>query len=294
MLERKLDIFIYVRSGGVRRVFTYRRWMLYVLLAVMAVLVAGGVFLWQGRAGLDKLEARRLAVLGRLAEQKATALRLNDRAVRLGGEMARITSFDAKLGVMVDRPVDRGGLDATPRLRPAAGLPAETVPDRRLFDFLDALGDRMAVEEVVQQRLETWLGERKLEFLAKPSLWPAKGYINSGFGRRSSPFGRGGDFHKGVDIKVPMRSPVIAAGAGRVTTVGYMHGYGLRVVVSHDYGLETVYAHLNKALVNEGDAVKRGQLIALSGNSGRTTGPHLHYEVRTNGTPVNPRQYLLD
>jgi murein DD-endopeptidase MepM/ murein hydrolase activator NlpD len=292
MLERKLDIFVYDSGTGVRRLFTYRRWMFLAPLALLAALAAGGLYLWRFQSGYADLLNRRQAALGQLVGQKATALRLKERVRRLGGEAGRIGSFNAKLGVMLDAPVERGG--GLPR----AGFGQDTgIGDdlgRRLFDFLEALGSRMAVEEVLQQELARSLLDRKLEFLSKPSLWPTKGYITSGFGGRSSPFGRGGDFHNGVDIKVPMGSPVFASGAGRVTEAEYMTGYGLRIVISHDYGLETIYAHLKKADVKPGQQVKRGQLIGLSGNSGRTTGAHLHYEVRAGGTPVNPRQYMLD
>lgn len=297
MLERRLEIFVYTGAAGVRRLFTYRRWMLLVPLVLVTVLAAGGLYLWRFQSGYAALLARRQAALGLLAGQKAAALRLRDRVRRLGGEVERIGSFNAKLGVMLEHPVDRSGRSGSGAW-PQSGFGLDFgINDglgRRLFDFLEALGSRMAVEEVQQQELVRALFERKLEFLSKPSLWPARGYITSGFGARTSPFGRGGDFHNGVDIKVPMASPVFAAGAGRVTEADFMTGYGLRIVISHDYGLETIYAHLKKAEVQPGQMVKRGQRIGLSGNSGRTTGAHLHYEVHAGGTPVNPRQYMLD
>ena len=293
MLERELEI--YLRNGnGVRRVFTYRRWMFFAMTAGLLVLTAGGLALWPYVSGRPALEARRIEALGRLSGQKAAALALRDRVRRLADEAGRIRDFNGKLAVMVDAARDMGGEGAFPA---PARLPAALGDDeagRRLVDFLQALAGRMAVEEAAQLKLMRLLAERKLEFLAKPSLWPARGYISSGFGVRRSPFGRGGDFHNGVDIKVPTGSPVCAAGAGRVTEAGTMTGYGLRIVVSHDYGLETVYAHLQKIEVKPGEEVKRGQRIGLSGNSGRTTGSHLHYEVRAAGTPVNPRQYMLD
>ncbi len=295
MLERELDIFIYHSRAGVRRLFTYRRWMFVVPLGLLLLSAATGAALWRYRHGYEALQRRSLAVEGRLAEQKAAALRLRERARGLGDEVKRIGSFNAKLGAMVGHLGEAGGRGAlSPASLPGAAGSGRGDLDRRLFDFLDALAGRLAVEEVLQQDLARALFERKLEFLAKPSLWPAKGYITSDFGPRSSPFGRGGDFHNGVDIKVPTGSPVFAPGAGRVTEADTMHGYGLRVVIAHDFGVETVFAHLQKAEVKPGQMVKRGQLIGLSGNSGRTTGAHLHYEVHLHGAPVNPRQYLLD
>jgi murein DD-endopeptidase MepM/ murein hydrolase activator NlpD len=293
MLERELEIFVH-GPGGIRRLFIYRRWMFLAPLLALLVLASAGAWLWRFQSGHDALAVRRQAALGRLTAQKAAAMRLRERMRALAEEAGRLAAFNAKLGIMLDRPAaDPGAMGDTPVPR----LPGAAMGDalgRRLFDFLDALGGRMALEETVQQELARSLVDRKLEFLAKPSLWPARGYITSAFGPRPSPFGRGGDFHNGVDIKVPIGSPVYAAGAGRVVETGSVSGYGLTVVVAHDYGLETVYAHLKKIEVKPGQEVKRGQVIALSGNTGRTTGSHLHYEVRAGGTPVNPRQYLLD
>lgn len=293
MLERRLDIFVY-SPDGVRRVFTYRRWMFLLPLALVAVLALGGLFLWPYKAGHEALSERRQEALGRLAEEKAAGLRLAGRVRRLEGEAARIASFDAKLSVMLSAPRVQAAPDGPSTVGKGLVLPWGADAGRRLSDFLAALGSRLAAEEALQQELARSLADRRLEFLAKPSLWPAKGYITSGFGGRTSPFGRGGDFHNGVDIKVPLGSPVFAAGAGRVTEADFMTGYGLRVVVSHDFGLETVYAHLKAAEVKPGQTVRRGQRLGLSGNSGRTTGAHLHYEVHAGGAPVNPRQYMLD
>lgn len=290
MLEREFHICVYHGRHGVRRLFTYRRWMLVAAVLLFVGLGAGGVVLWRYYDGYEAIARRTRLTRARLAEQKAIALGLRERVRRAALAMERIDAFDAKLGIMLARPDEiAAGVGA---LSAAVGLPVE--PGRRMFEFLDTLAGRMAVEEAHQQELARWLTDRKLEFLAKPSLWPARGAITSNFGSRRSPFGRGGDFHNGVDIRMPIGTPVVAPGAGRVTDVGYVHGYGLRVVIAHDYGLETVFAHLKKSLVEPGQSVKRGQRIAISGNSGRTTGSHLHYEVRVHNTPVNPVQYMLD
>jgi len=293
MLERELEIFLH-GPGGIRRLFIYRRWMFLAPALVLLALASAGAWLWRFEAGYETLAARRQAALGRLVAQKAAAMRLRERLRLLGEESGRIASFNAKLGIMLDQPAADPGTMGETRVPRLPGAAMGEALGRRLFDFLDALSGRMAREEAAQQTLARSLVERKLEFLAKPTLWPARGYVTSGFGSRRSPFGRGGDFHNGVDIKAPLGSPVYAAGAGRVVEAGTMAGYGFIVVIAHDYGLETAYAHLKKIEVKAGQEVKRGQIIAQSGNSGRTTGAHLHYEVRAGGTPVNPRQYLLD
>lgn len=289
MLERELDIFVFHGRHGLRRLFTYRRWMFLAPLTLLLALVAGGLALWRCCHDRQALSGRAEAVAARLAEQQARGLALRERARRLAAETGRIGAFDAKLGVMLARPGEAAAMGS-----PTGREPVPESLGRRLFDFLDSLAGRLAAEETRQQELVRFLLERRLDFLAKPTLWPLTGAITSGFGYRRSPFGRGGDFHEGVDIKAPTGTPVRAPGAGRVTEVGYARGYGLRVVIAHDFGLETVFAHLKKAEVQPGQEVRRGQILGLSGHSGRTTGAHLHYEVRAHDTPVNPRQYLLD
>lgn len=114
-------------------------------------------------------------------------------------------------------------------------------------------------------------------------------------GRVSSPFGpRWGDHHDGIDYAVPTGTPVEAAAEGTITHTGYTSGYGHTVIIKHQEGFETLYAHLNSYHVSEGEYVREGQVIAASGNSGRSTGPHLHFEVRVNGTPVDPENYLTN
>ena len=112
-------------------------------------------------------------------------------------------------------------------------------------------------------------------------------------GRISSPFGpRWGSHHDGKDYAVPIGTPVKAAGGGRVVYVGWSSGYGNTVIIQHQQGMRTLYAHLNSFNVSSGQRVNRGQVIARSGNTGRSTGPHLHFEVRVNGRPVDPAGYL--
>jgi murein DD-endopeptidase MepM/ murein hydrolase activator NlpD len=127
---------------------------------------------------------------------------------------------------------------------------------------------------------------------AMPTLWPVNGIIRSSFGGRSDPFSGEGTFHTGVDIEAATGTQVHVAGDGVVTSAGWSGAYGKLVVVDHGNGIETYYAHLSQFLVVPGEEVRRGQVIALSGGTGRVTGPHMHYEVRLRGTPVNPYKYL--
>jgi len=125
-----------------------------------------------------------------------------------------------------------------------------------------------------------------------PSLWPLDGRLLSSFGARSDPFSGGAAFHAGADISAPTGSPVKAAADGIVMAAEWGGAYGRIVVVDHGGGLQTYYAHLSRFDVIPGQEVRRGQVIAYSGASGRVTSPHLHYEVRQGGIPVNPYKYL--
>ncbi|MFL6446544.1 MAG: peptidoglycan DD-metalloendopeptidase family protein [Bryobacteraceae bacterium] len=125
-----------------------------------------------------------------------------------------------------------------------------------------------------------------------PSSWPIEGILRSSFGGRSDPFSGEGAFHTGIDLSAPVGTPVHASADGVVISSGWSGAYGKRVVVDHGNGLQTYYAHLSSFLVIPGQEVRRGQVIALSGSTGRATGPHIHYEVRLAGTPVNPYKYL--
>ena len=124
-----------------------------------------------------------------------------------------------------------------------------------------------------------------------PSTWPAHGWVTSEFGVRRG-WGGNSRTHEGIDIAAPIGTPIIAPGDGLVTFTGYDHGYGQTVRVDHGYGITTVYAHCSSYYVTEGQRVKRGMLIAAIGNTGRSTGPHLHFEVRISGSRVNPLNYI--
>jgi len=126
----------------------------------------------------------------------------------------------------------------------------------------------------------------------RPSLWPVEGRLMSPFGVRTDPFSGEGVIHKGVDLQAPMGTPVRAAADGVVVEADWESGYGKLVIIDHGNGLQTYYGHLSRFDVVPGQEVRRADVIARSGASGRVTSPHLHYEVRMGGTPVNPYPFL--
>jgi murein DD-endopeptidase MepM/ murein hydrolase activator NlpD len=125
-----------------------------------------------------------------------------------------------------------------------------------------------------------------------PSMWPIEGPVTSSFGEREDPFNGEGAFHSGIDISAPYGSPVRATADGEVSDAAMGAGYGREVVLNHGHDVMTVYGHLSAIAVMPGQHVTEGQVIGYVGQSGRSTGPHLHYEVRLHNVPVNPHKYL--
>jgi murein DD-endopeptidase MepM/ murein hydrolase activator NlpD len=151
---------------------------------------------------------------------------------------------------------------------------------------------RYAINEV-QQSLNSLQTELEKVIASLPTDWPATGRITSGVGDRVSPLTGRIEFHSGLDIPNPTGTPVYAPGNATVETTGEMNGNGRMVVLNHGQGITTQYLHLSKIHVNRGDRVRKGQQIAEVGNTGHSTSPHLHYEVRVNGVPIDPRRSLL-
>jgi murein DD-endopeptidase MepM/ murein hydrolase activator NlpD len=142
--------------------------------------------------------------------------------------------------------------------------------------------------------LKDKLEDQRNLLASTPAIRPTRGWMTSRFGYRTSPFTGRREFHKGVDIANRKGTAIVATADGVVTFVGKKNNMGRVVVIDHGHGIITRYAHLSDTLKRRGDKVKRGNIIAQMGNTGRSTGPHLHYEVHLNGVPVNPEKYILN
>ncbi len=163
-----------------------------------------------------------------------------------------------------------------------------------MHQSLDNLDAEISIQTNEKEELYKFLENQKTMLASTPSIWPTRGWISSRFGYRVSPFTNQKEFHKGIDISTRMNTPIIAPADGVVSSIGEDHAMGKKITLNHSYGVKTRYGHLSKVLVKKGQYVKRGEKIALVGKSGRTTGPHLHYEVYLNGLPVNPLRYILN
>jgi len=159
---------------------------------------------------------------------------------------------------------------------------------------IDRLKSEATSQEESLSELEKLLQTKREVLVHTPSLWPAMRWVTSGFGFRTNPFTGLNQMHEGVDISNRVGTPVIASADGIVSDTGNDWAHGKIVVISHGFGLTSRYSHLSKISVGVGQKVKRGDKIAEVGMTGKTTGPHLHYEVRLNGIPVNPMRYILN
>ncbi len=174
-----------------------------------------------------------------------------------------------------------------------------TIGEKKQDDALKEMHQELAQlqgaaskQETSLQTLLEYFEDKRSLYASTPSVWPVRGWITSSFGNRISPFTSKTQFHEGVDIAAQIGTPVIAPADGVVIKAGFEAGYGNMVEISHGYGLKTVFGHNSRLNVKPGQHVKRGDIISYSGNSGSSTGPHVHYEVRVNGLPVNPVRFL--
>lgn len=217
-------------------------------------------------AGLARIEARQIAFVERLT-------RLADRRSKQATQAIRALGLDPR--AMVAR-LDERGAQGGPLLRLA------TSADGSLDPRFRRLGLSLARMNLLERGLA-----------GIPNTLPASmDYISSGFGYRSDPFSGEGAFHAGLDFKGPFGAPIYAAAKGTVRFVGQKQGYGNCVEIDHGNGLMTRYAHMSAFRAEVGQAVKAGDVLGAIGSTGRSTGPHLHFEVRINDRPVDPRPFL--
>lgn len=209
------------------------------------------------------------------AENEEQRQELNDLSNRVEAVEDTSRRLAEKSGVVSQEPV-----------LPGTGGPALPLDPSSLA----ALEGKMNLLERNIRAYESILRERGYT----PSIWPVVGKLESGFGGRRNPFGGSGyEFHTGQDIDAQTGDPVVAGARGIVTFAGVQNGYGNLVVIDHGGGLTTRYGHLSHIDVTQAQSVARGQFIGRVGSTGRSTGPHLHYEIRINDEPVDPLQYLL-
>lgn len=248
-----------------------------------------GLYVWKGEVARQR---QALAEVTQSSKQGIDAL--SARIGQLQSQMIRLDALGQRLTSLAK--LDKGEFDF--KDPPAEGgpdmpLPADSVDVKTLLHSMNALGSR--IEDRAQQLtvLESLMMNHKLQQQVHPSGRPIKsGWISSYFGRRIDPFTGRPSFHPGIDFAGKMGSPVLAVASGVVVFAGRDHGYGNLVQIDHGNGYATRYGHCEKILVKVGDKVRKNQKIALMGSTGRSTGPHVHFEVLRHGKIVNPARYV--
>lgn len=289
------------RKNRVREVFFPKRLIIGGAIGAFAILIVLGAML------LGSLTDTRYAMReSSLRAQNAELVKiLEDMKTRLESAETQLTDLldkDEALRVYADLPsIDEdvralgtgGVISELPREYDDL-LPKNQINLSELEGNLSTLSRAINLQRNSYEQIYDKLNSdiNRLRFI--PSIKPVtKGYLTSPFGTRHDPFTGELRPHHGQDFGVLKGTPVYATADGTVKARRGHTGYGKTIIIDHGYGVRTLYAHLHQYLVKPGDRVERGQMIALSGNTGRSTGPHLHYEVRINNVPVNPRHYFL-
>jgi len=291
--EQDSVTFMYVpgEAGRIRRISVPRVWLRragsVVCVAMLAIAVAGVDYVRVRRQVAeihdlrDETHAQREQIVAYSKQVEVIAERL-DKVSRLDRKLRVITNLAAA------DPLPLPGIGGI------EGSLLDPHSHQRLTETFDQLRQAADVETLSLEKLLSHLEDQTARLGATPSITPTHGWVTSGFGYRTSPFTSSREFHRGLDIAGRMRTPVLAPADGEIRVAGHARALGKTITITHGYGIETIYGHLAEILVKPGAKVKRGQQIGLMGNTGRSTGPHLHYQVEVNGKPVNPQNYILD
>jgi len=235
-------------------------------------------------------------------EQRSKIHFFSSKIEDLEGQLSKLKDFDKKIRIIANLEkgqeatsyMGMGGPSPSDVREKLKGEKDEKGLAQQMRTDIERLKSEAASREESLSELERLLQTKKDVLVSTPSLWPVQGWVTSGFGFRANPFTGLTQMHEGMDISNRIGTLVVAPADGIISDIGSDWAHGKILVISHGFGMMTRYSHLNKVLVRVGQKVKRGDKIAEVGMSGKTTGPHLHYEVRLNGIPVNPMRYILN
>jgi murein DD-endopeptidase MepM/ murein hydrolase activator NlpD len=299
MAKRFFTVLILPDATAQARKFHITRPVLSVLASLIAVgIMAFAFFLYQYVSlNLRTIELRQLR---QEAGERAV---LTAKITQLEGDLSRLRDFDQKLRVVAG--LDQGTQEGPDFAQGGAGTLSRTAlmdtvqnDHGRLADQMnrdiEVLGREITSRERSFRELKSLLEEKRSILASTPTIWPVKGLITAGYGYRQSPFTGAREMHEGLDVAAPFGSPIVATADGIVSFAGPLSDFGNVVFINHGHGFTTFYAHTSKIKVKEGQSVKRGDVIATIGTTGRTTGPHVHYEVQVNGLAINPLKYIVD
>ena len=291
-------------TAEVRRYHFKKKWLL------QAAIVGGVMGTLLLVAVVHYVMVAREAAENRQLRDENVALRAELRTVgekveHMTGTLDRVERFDQKLRAITllsdpQRNLAMGPTETEPQNQvPASsdnpfGRSQPPESPKALSEKLDKLSSEATRQEQSLQELQAYFSDQRFLLASVPSIWPTRGWVTSDFGVRLDPYTSDRVMHSGMDIAGAHGKEVISPSDGTVVFAGLEGGYGNVLVLDHGYGIKTRYGHLSALKVKAGEKVKRGQAIAAVGNTGRSTGPHLHYEVRVNGIAQNPRKFILD
>jgi murein DD-endopeptidase MepM/ murein hydrolase activator NlpD len=264
------------------------RWVL--MAAGVLALMLTGILAHYTWIAVEVADVKRLRAENLALATKAKAYEEN--AGQLQAKLLALQGIVNKLGVMAG--VEQSLPDST--IGGVGGLTRveTTAPSVDIATTLRSMDEKVGSLTEKSSKLEAYFRDQRQLLASTPSIWPVRGYLSANFGKRIDPFTNQPDFHPGLDISTPIGTKVVAPADGVVVFCGQKNGYGNAMVIDHGYGTVTRYGHLSGFNVKPGQRVRRGDVIAFVGNTGRSTAPHLHYEVWVDDQAQNPIQYILD
>lgn len=309
----KLTVMLIPDDAHSTRQFALPRWLLRATALVSLFLAIGSGYLIfdylelrQMRQSYHQLSAENEGLKGEarilmnnLSEVKRSLNRVQDYTNKLNElTKIRVRHVSKKTGIGPLSPEEYklakdAQVESTSDYFPL-GVNMDKLIFRPVFDRLEGIGRRSQRQAIELQRILSNLSKQKSLLSSIPAISPVNGWVTSGFGYRTSPFTGKRTMHKGIDVASPIGSPIYSPANGVVIFTGSKAGFGNFIMIAHGYGIVSRYGHNAQNMVQPGQRVKRGEQIATVGMSGRTTGPHLHYEVLVNGRHVNPKKFILD
>ena len=301
-MGKKYTIMVIPSNSSRTRRLSITRSMVVLLFFAFTSLVGTTFYLTNERIVLVENLAKLSPLQRQNQTQKELLEKFNVKLLSIDNNLIQLKQLEDQLRIMASLKVDKRNDDFG-----VGGVTKQALPDdlekltpsdqrfiRRLNRQFQDIEKRAAEQESAYKDLLRVFRDRSVLLAHTPSVWPVKGWLSSSFGYRRSPFTNRREFHAGIDIVAREGTPIYAPADGVVISTKRAGGFGKLLKIQHMQGIVTTFAHNSVNLVKVGQRVRRGDMIAKVGSTGRSTGPHLHYEVRINGVAVNPRLYIVE
>jgi len=292
--RREFNLLVVHRDGRRIARLTLPRWLILTVLGLLLAVPASVAVIYNDYLQLRSQRASLNELTARVAEQQGVidASQSKMREIR-----AEIDGWrDLHIKIWEPFGPEEGPAKRVTGIGGGTGpaRAAETPGSAAIGDELERLTGIVKEEGDNLRALDRFLGRATRVLAALPSRWPMRGQVNSGYGSRTSPWSANSEFHSGLDIGAPVGTPVKAPAPGTVVFAGVNAEYGRMLIIEHGNETKSLYGHLSRLSVAVNQKVQRGEVIAMTGNTGRSSGPHLHYEIQVKGQSVNPTSYLWE